>query len=129
MSFILPSLVEKTNKCLINVTVMQLHRRPSTQISRKPVVLGYIVAGFGSFWLALLVLWVILGGFGWFRVLVTTDIVFSHFPFTSVYDTVTTDRLSFSNGYANPYVSKRSLIIEMNQCSSLYSIQRSLKLK
>ena len=40
-------------------------------ISLKPVILGCIVAGFGSFWLVLLVLWVILagfvGGFGWFR--------------------------------------------------------------
>ena len=63
MSFILPSLIEKTNKCLINVIVTQHHRRPSEQIPRKPVVLGYIVAGFGSFWL---VLWVVLGGFGWF---------------------------------------------------------------
>ena len=53
--------------------VTQHHGRPSTQISRKLVVLGYIVAGFGSFWLVLLVLWwfwVVLGsfvaGFGWF---------------------------------------------------------------
>ena len=43
------------------------------QISRKPVVLGYIVAGFESFWLVLLVVlggfgsfWVVLGRFGWF---------------------------------------------------------------
>ena len=52
--------------------VTQRHGRPSTQISRKLVVLGYIVAGFGSFWLVLLVLWVVLGGFvggfGWFWV-------------------------------------------------------------
>ena len=66
--------------------VTQHHRRPFTQISRKLVVFGYIVAGFGSFWLVLLVMkvvlggfvggfgsfWVVLGGFGWFRVLVTT---------------------------------------------------------
>ena len=49
------------------VLVMQHHRQPSTQISRKLVVLRYIVAGFGWFWL---VLWVVLagfgGGFGWF---------------------------------------------------------------
>ena len=36
--------------------VTQHHGHPSTQISRKLVVLGYIVAGFGSFWLVLLVL-------------------------------------------------------------------------
>ena len=53
---------------IVNVIVTQHHRLPSMQISRKPVVLGYIVAGFGSFWLVL----VVLGGFGWFRVLVTT---------------------------------------------------------
>ena len=56
---------------IVNVVVTQHHRRPSTQISRKPVVLGYIVAGFGWFcrwfWLVLLV---VLGGFGSFRVLV-----------------------------------------------------------
>ena len=56
--------------------VTQHHGRPFTQISRKLVVIGYIVAGFGSFWLVLLVLKVVLGGFvggfGWFRVLVTT---------------------------------------------------------
>ena len=80
----------------MDVIVTQHHGRPSTHISRKPVVLGCIVAGFGSFWLVLLVLkvvlggfvggfgwfwmvlggfgsfWVVLGGFGWFRVLVTT---------------------------------------------------------
>ena len=58
-----------------------------------------VYTGFGSFWLVLLVLWVVLGGFvggfRWFRVLVTTDIVFSHFPFTSVSDTVTTVRQTF----------------------------------
>ena len=61
-------------------------RTPIYTISRKLVVLGYILAGFGSFWLVLLVLWVVLagfvgdfgwfwvvlGGFGWFCVLVTT---------------------------------------------------------
>ena len=41
------------------------HRQPSTQISHKPVVLRYIVDGFGWFWL-------VLAGFGWFHVLVTT---------------------------------------------------------
>ena len=69
---------------IVNVIVTQHHRRPSTQISRKPVALGYIVAGFGSFWLVLLVLQVVLGGFaggfGWFWlvpcfILVTTVIM------------------------------------------------------
>ena len=32
------------------------------------MVLGGFVGGFGSFW-------VVLGGFGWFRVLVTTDVL------------------------------------------------------
>ena len=63
------------------------HRRPSTQISRKPVVLGYIELVLGRFrwfcwfWVVLLVVlggfgwfWVVLGGFGWFRVLVTTEL-------------------------------------------------------
>ena len=43
------------------------------------VVLVGFVGGFGSFWVVLLVVldgfgwfWVVLGGFGWFRVLVTT---------------------------------------------------------
>ena len=64
------------------VIVMQHHRQPSTQISSKLVVLGYIVAGFGSFWLVLGWFWLVLlagfvGGFGfdWFCVLVTMDIV------------------------------------------------------
>ena len=75
---------EKIPCMIVNVTVTQHHRRPSTQISRKPVVLGYIVAGFGWFgrfcswfWVVLLVVlagfgwfcwwfWVVLGGFGWF---------------------------------------------------------------
>ena len=55
---------------IVNVIVTQHHRRPSTQISRTPVVLGYIVAGFGlfcwfcrRFWVVLLV---VLAGFGWF---------------------------------------------------------------
>ena len=48
---------------IVNVTVTQHHRRPSTQISHKLVVLGYIVDGFGSFWLVLLV---VVGGFGSF---------------------------------------------------------------
>ena len=59
--------------------VTQHHGRPSTQISRKLIVFGYILAGFGSFWLVVLGglgrfgwFWVVLGGFGWFRVLVTT---------------------------------------------------------
>ena len=60
---------------IVNVIVTQRHRRPSTQTSRKPVVLvccswfwvvlvgivggsGWFLAGF-------------VGGFGWFRVLVT----------------------------------------------------------
>ena len=42
---------------------MQHHKWPSTQISHKPVVLRYIVNGFGLFWL---VLSVVVGGFGWF---------------------------------------------------------------
>ena len=46
--------------------VTQHHRRPPTQISHKPVVLGYIVDGFGPFWLVLLVFF--FGGFGWFWV-------------------------------------------------------------
>ena len=62
----------KFHSLTVNVIVTQHHRRPSMQISRKPVVLGYIAAGFGSFWLVLLVLSVVLAGFGWFRVLVTT---------------------------------------------------------
>jgi len=66
MSFILPSLVEKTNKCVINVIVMQHHRRPSTQISRKQVVLGYIVAGFGTIWHTGTKYITVLGRFGWF---------------------------------------------------------------
>ena len=44
---------EKIPCKIVNVIVTQHHRRPSTQISRKPVVLGYIVAGFGSFRLVL----------------------------------------------------------------------------
>jgi len=47
-----------------------------TQISHKLVVLGYIVDGFGSLWLVLLV---VVGGFGWFRVLVTTDTLMQSF--------------------------------------------------
>ena len=47
---------EKIPRMIVNVIVTQHHRRPSTQISRKPVVLGYIVAGFGSFWFLFLVL-------------------------------------------------------------------------
>ena len=47
------------------------HRRSSTQISHKPVVLRYNENGFGSFWLVLLV---VVGDFGWFPVLVTTII-------------------------------------------------------
>ena len=43
---------------------------PLTTSKMSP--LRYIVAGFGSFWLVLLVLSVVLGCFGWFRVLVTT---------------------------------------------------------
>ena len=54
----------KFHLLIVNVIVTQYHRRPSMQISRKPVILGYIVAGFGSFWLVLLVLQVVLGGFG-----------------------------------------------------------------
>ena len=89
MSFILPSLIEKTNKCLINVIVTQHHRRPSTQTGRIGVccswfwvvLVGFVgfVGGFGWFcWWFWVVLgrfgwfWVVLGGFGWFRVLVTT---------------------------------------------------------
>ena len=60
---------------IVDVIVTQHHGRPSTQISRKLVVLGYIVAGFGSFWVVLLVVlggfgwfWVVLGRFGWFWV-------------------------------------------------------------
>ena len=56
---------------IVNVIVTQHHRRPSTQISHKPFVLGYIVDGFGSFWPVLLV---VVGGFGWFRVLVTAQV-------------------------------------------------------
>ena len=43
------------------------HRRPSTQVSHKPVVIRYIVHGFGSFWLGLRGfgwLWVVLASFG-----------------------------------------------------------------
>ena len=53
---------------IVNVIVTQHHRRPSTQISHKPVVLRYIVGGFGSFWLALLVVVGGFGCFGWFWV-------------------------------------------------------------
>ena len=72
-----------------NVIVTQHHRRPSTQISRKPVLLvccswfgvvlvGFVgfVGGFGWFWLVFggfvggfWWFWVVLGGFGWFPVL------------------------------------------------------------
>ena len=61
---------------IVNVIATQHHRRPSTQISRKPVVLvccswfwvvlvGFVgfVGGFGWFWMVLLV---VLGRFGWF---------------------------------------------------------------
>ena len=65
----------KKNKCLINVIIAQHHRRLFTQISRKPVVFGYIVAGFvGGFGWFCSWFWVVLGRFGWFRVLVTTII-------------------------------------------------------
>ena len=50
---------------IVNVIVTQHHIRPPTQISHKPVVLGYLVDGFGSLWLVLLV---VVGGFGWFWV-------------------------------------------------------------
>ena len=58
---------------IVNVIVTQHDRRQCMQISRKPVVLGYIVAGFGSFWVVLAgfvggfgSFWVVLGRFGWF---------------------------------------------------------------
>ena len=64
---------------IVNVIVTQHHRRPSTQISHKPVVLRYMVDGFGSFWLVLLVVvggfewfWLVLAGFALFHFLVTT---------------------------------------------------------
>ena len=38
---------------IVNVIVTQHHRRPSSQISHKPVVLRHIADGFGSFWLVL----------------------------------------------------------------------------
>ena len=58
---------------IVNEIVTQHHRRRSTQISHKPVILGYIVAGFGWFcWWFWVVLLVVFGRFGWFRVLVTT---------------------------------------------------------
>ena len=68
---------------IVNVIVTQHHRRPSTQTSHKSVVLGSIVDGFGSFWLVLLLVVAVfgwfrevlagfVGGFGRFRVLVTT---------------------------------------------------------
>ena len=65
---------------IVNVIVTQHHRRPSTQISHKPVVLGYIVGGSGFFlvsfvggcrWFSV-VFAGFVGGFGWFSVLVTT---------------------------------------------------------
>ena len=61
--------VLKIPRMIVIMIVTQHHRRPSTQISHKPVVLGYIVDGFGSFWLVLLL---VVGGFGWFHVLVIT---------------------------------------------------------
>ena len=63
---------------IVNVIVTQHHRLPSTQISRKPVVLGYIVAGFGWFgsfcswfWVVLLV---VLGDFGSFWVVLAGSV-------------------------------------------------------
>ena len=68
----------KTHFLIVNVIVTQHHRRPSMQISCKPVVSGYIVAGFGSFWLVSLVLLVVLGGFvggfGWFWVVLAGSV-------------------------------------------------------
>ena len=90
---------------IVNVIVTH-HRRPSTQISHKPVVLGYIVDGFGSFWSALWVVlgrfgwfswWleVVLGRFGWFRVLVTTNLHHPTVKFTTeISDNETVSRLN-----------------------------------
>ena len=56
---------------ILNVIVTPHYRRPSMQISHKLVVLRYIVDGFGSFWLVLLVVGgQVLANFGWFHVLV-----------------------------------------------------------
>jgi len=58
---------------IVNVIVTQHHRQPSMQISHKPVILGHIVDGFGSFWPFFWWFWIILAsiviGFGWLRVL------------------------------------------------------------
>ena len=69
---------------IVNVIATQHHRRPSTQISRKPVVLvccswfwvvlvGFVgfVGVFGWFWLVLLV---VLGGFGSFWVVLAGSV-------------------------------------------------------
>jgi len=47
---------------IVNVIVTQHHRRPSTQISRKPVVLVCC----GRFWVVLVGFVGFVGGFGWF---------------------------------------------------------------
>ena len=61
---------EKSPRMIVNVIVTQHHRRPSTQISHKPFVLGYIVDGLGGFGWFCWWLWVVLAGFvagfGWF---------------------------------------------------------------
>jgi len=67
---------------IVSVIVTQHHRRPSTQISRKPVLLvccswfGVVLVGFvgfvGGFGWFCWWFWVLLGGFGWFRVLVSS---------------------------------------------------------
>ena len=47
---------------IVNVIVTQHHRRPPTQISRKPVVLVYC----SWFWVVLVGFVGFVGGFGWF---------------------------------------------------------------
>ena len=60
--------ISSIKTAIVNMIVMRHNRWPSMQISHKLVVLRYIVDGFGLFWL---VLFVVIGSFGWFHVLVT----------------------------------------------------------
>ena len=82
---------------IVNVIVAQHHRRPSTQISHKPVVLGYIVDGFGSFWFVLLV---VVGRFGQFWLVCWFSVVSAGFgwfwPVTGLSNYVSTNGVNYA---------------------------------